>query len=140
MYKEFKCEETGIQIYKCEAAKLNKNTRGREFETIILTANRYITEVTKTYESKNDVDFSGQKWSRVFRMLLYPEDTLKLKHGFKVRFNMSNMYKNVPFNPNLKPYLYNLDTVDVWDTEIHEIKTLYDGCETYGVAYLISYN
>jgi hypothetical protein len=140
MYKHFQCEETGVLIYKCEAPKLNKTTRGREVETIILAATRYLTEVTKTYESKQDVTFEGQKWSRVFKMLLYPEDMLRIKHGMKVRFNMTNMYKKSPFSAVLKPFQYDVNAVDIWDTEIHEIKTLYSGCEAYGVAYLISYN
>ena len=140
MYKHYNCHETGIIVYKCEAERKNLNTRGRDKNTIIFTGKRYITEITKGFESRTDVDFQGQKWSRVFKMLMYPEDLLNFKHGMKVKLNMTQMYKNIAFNAVLKPFQYDIEAVDIWELEIHEIKTLYDGCETYGVAHLISYN
>jgi hypothetical protein len=140
MTNNFQCERTGIQVYKCEAERKNLNTRGRDNNVVVFTGLRYLTEITKGYESRVDVNFQGQKWSRIFKMLLEPQDLFIFNHGYKVRYNMTNQYKNAAYIPNLKPFTFDLNLVDNWELEIHEIKTLYDGCNTYGVAYLISYN
>lgn len=139
LYQAFKCEETWGQFYYCQAVKINAVTSGKEQDIIVKEVSRYLYFATPN--QYKDIDFGGRKASKVMIMFAYPADLLDLRVGMRFRFNLSKIGKKEAFNPNLKPFNFNLNIKDIYDVEIHSITPYMVSCDEPHIEItLVSYN
>lgn len=133
------CNLTNFELYECNTQDVTLDVKGKDQDKVIANLSRFIEAVNQGFEERGDLDDMGRQKARVYRLFLETEDIYKFRVGQKIRFNFTNMYEDVPFNKNLKPYEYNSSLKDIEDLEIHQI-TKFGGLNGHYEALLISYN
>lgn len=120
VFEYLQCWETGIMIYECKATKINAVTPSKDFEIEIFNGSRYLGEQKQSYLEK--ITENGRIHNKEMILILYPDDLAKIKVGMRVKFNSTKLRAKEAFNPNLKPYIYDINKKDIVELEIKEIK------------------
>ncbi|MGL5964718.1 MAG: hypothetical protein ACRCZ2_10040 [Fusobacteriaceae bacterium] len=121
IYQALSCNETGVEFYRCQIPKVNAVTPSKGIETIIKSVTRFLGLTKKTFNPEM-ISKNGRTHTQEYFVIAYPEDVLDLKVGDKCRFNSTKVRQKVAFNPNLKPFIYDITKKDIVDLEIKEIK------------------
>lgn len=139
IHEAIHCFETGVEFYRCTFSKINAVTPSEEVRTVILSGLRFLGLTKKSFIN-NQITKNGRIYSQELFMVLKPDDITLIKVGDKVRYNATKMRAKTAFNPNLKPFLYNINKKDIVDLEIREIKNYGSICDVpYIEAFFISY-
>lgn len=120
VYQYLSCWETGIVIYECKATKINPVTPSKDYELEILNGFRYLGE--QKPNTLERITENGRIHNKEMILILYPEDIAIVKVGMRVKFNSTKLRAKEAFNPNLKPYIYDINKKDIVELEIKEIK------------------
>jgi hypothetical protein len=138
MINDFLCERTGCKIYSCEVKKINATT-GTEIQVEIFN-DLFVLYPISINEQSNDIKFNGRSANIKYKMLISQAQRKKIKVGMKVACNSTLFFTQTLFNPNLKPFDYDILQKDILEFVIHQIDPIYDGCNYEFVCSLISYN
>jgi hypothetical protein len=133
------CNLTNFELYECDSQNVTQDVKGKDKDRIIANLSRYIEPVSLGFPESNDLNDYGRQKARTYRLFLEIDDIKLFRVGQKIRFNLTNLYEDVTYNPLLRPYSYDTNLKDIEDLEIHQISK-FGGLNEHYEAILISYN